>query len=106
MHEVMEVFKVLVDCAGHRRISLSKMSLASLILAARYGEPPAHTQTHRYDSVIPLTLVHQSINSILCIFIISFIGYSPYLHSELFGDNWCFDTLRIRVYLYLDGSGP
>lgn len=28
--------------AGHRRVSLSKRSLASLILAARYGEPPAH----------------------------------------------------------------
>lgn len=43
-YEGEKVFKVLIDSACHRRVSLSNRSLASLILAARYGDPPTNTQ--------------------------------------------------------------
>lgn len=51
-HKAMEVFKVSVNSAGHRRVSLSKRSLASLIFAARYGDPPVNTHTHTQDLVL------------------------------------------------------
>jgi len=39
-------FVVSVNRAGQCRFSLSKRSLASLILAARYGDPPARRGTN------------------------------------------------------------
>lgn len=61
MHRKMGVFQVSVNSAGHRRVSLSKKSLASLILAARYGDPPAHKQN--FSLILHLLLLHSTTTS-------------------------------------------
>lgn len=65
----MEVFKVFDNNASHRRVSLSKRSLASLILAARYGDPPAHTNKFYLIVISPLSFLLTGLYPSLYVFV-------------------------------------